>query len=271
MIWSTIWQKTIAYGQQLSTSLGNSFYFNGFDISNCGTIGLKASNHDDIEAEINTYQTPLWDWWGVLTWFVPNKPIGISVAVKADSEEELNDIIDLMKRKLIKREWTLKIKVNGEFRQCKASLTSIKFNRDYEIKEALANVNISFMSMEMLTSETPVAISEIWVTVNDIPFDVTNEWGRRNYAMYIVFWTVTDTDFVSITHKWFVLSVSEDITSNSILIIDWTTGKVTLNWDDNIDYDWPIMPLDEWSNSILVHINWTFTADITILYNTNYW
>ena len=60
-------------------------------------------------------------------------------------------------------------------RRCRASLTSIKFNRDYEIEDALQNVTITFISMENLVSETPVSISEVGVSVDTIPFDITNE------------------------------------------------------------------------------------------------
>ena len=195
MIWKMIWKFPIAYGQQLSNSVSGSFYFNDFNLSDCGTIGLNSSNHDDINATVDTYQAPQWDWGGVLSWFVPNKPISMEIAVKEDTEEALNSKIDLIKRKLAKREWVLKIRVNGKFRKCKASLTAIRFNRDWQIKEALANVTLTFLSMENLVSETPMSLSEVWVSSSIVPFryykrvrqvqlqNVRRLWSRYVYRL----------------------------------------------------------------------------------------
>lgn len=266
-----IWQFPIGYNQPFNLIREMSFAFNWFNLADCGTISLDSSNYDDVtDVDIETFTAPRNDWGGVLGRFVHRKTITVKLVIKKDSEAELNDMIDLIKRKLVKDDWVLRILVNNESRSCLASLSSLIFNRDFSLKNILADVVVTFEVMGSLMTDIPNYVTEIDVASPLVAFDITNESGRTDYKMYIVFKSASWTNLVLITMWGYLLEISHAIASDDILIIDWITASVTLNWS-SIDFDWPIVKLEEWSNPISVEINWTYNADITFLYKENKW
>jgi hypothetical protein len=266
-----IWQFPIAYTIPFVVDLSGSFVFNWLDLSDCWELAIDTSNYDDInQIDLDTYQSPRIDWGGVLWYYVRGKNINIKMVIKKNTEAELNDMIDYLKLKLFKKEWLLKIMINGTYRQVKANLVSLDFNRDFESKTILSNVNLSFKCMENFADENATYWTETGVNTPTLALDINNTWMRTDYQLYMIFWSwITNTDTITIEKDWYTMTISQTITDWWILIIDWINKQVLYNWNA-IDYDWPFVQLENWSNPILITINGTYTADITYLYFVNY-
>lgn len=270
MLWSTlVAEKELLFTTAKST-VGN-FIFNWLDLSDCWELSVDTSNYDDInQIDIETYNAPRTDGWWILWYFVRWKSINVKLVIIEDTEDELNDMIDYLKLKLFKQEWILKININNKYRTVKASLTSINFNRDFEKTTILANVEISFRAMENFQDEDPTSYTDTSVTSNDFYLDINNTWARTDWQLYMIFssaWVWTNN--IQIEQDWYTLEINKTINSWDILVIDWIEKQVLYNWVA-IDYDWPFVQLQNWSNQINIKINWTFVVDVTHLYYVNY-
>jgi hypothetical protein len=130
---------------------------------------------------------------------VRGKILNIKLIIIKDTEEELNDMIDAIKLKLFKKEGILKIKVNGSYREVKASLTNISFNRDFEKKTILSNVTISFTAMENFYQEEATYNTEVGVDTPTLSLDIDNTGARTDYSLYFIFGSViSGTDTITI-------------------------------------------------------------------------
>lgn len=255
----------------LQTTTVWDFVFDWFNLSDCGEIAIDTINYDDMNRiQIDTYDSPRTDGGWVLGYYVKGKNITAKIIMLKDTEADLNEAIDELKVRLFKKEGMLKIKVNGVYRQAKASVTDISFNRNFEVKTILSNVSISFVMMENFREELPTYNTDIWVTSNIVNFDIQNDGARCDYLFYIIFWSwLSWVNTITIEKEWYTLTISKTIANNDILIIDWVNKSVIHN-GIAIDYDWPFLQLDNGSNPIKMTINGTYTADITWLYNVNY-
>lgn len=269
MLSAPLLQNPLLYTTKIDVS--GSFIFNWLDLSDCWELSLDTSNHDDInQVDLDVYNAPRIDWGWVLGFFVRWKTLNLKMIIMEDTAEELNDMIDYLKLKLFKKEWILRIKVNDKYRQIKASLTNLNFNRDFEKPTILSNVQISFRAMENFHDEDTTYYTETWITTPTLAMDINNVWFRVDYQLYFIFGSgIVWTDTFVIEQDWYTLTVNQAVSDWDILIIDWIEKQVLYNWVP-IDYDWPFTQLENWSNPILININWTYVADITALYYRNY-
>lgn len=271
MPWYTIWWHPIAFSMIPAVDLSGNFIFDWFDLSDCGELSIDTANYDDMNRiALDTYDAPRIDGGGVLWYFVRGKILNIKLIVIKDNEQDLNDAIDNIKLKLFKKEGLLKIKINGKYREVKASLTSINFNRDFEKKNILSNVTISFTAMENFYEEEATYNTEVGVTSPTLWLDIDNTWARTDYSLYFIFgaWVV-GTNEITIQQDWYTLTINQTISDGDILVVDGVGKQVVYNGSP-IDYDWPFVQIDNGSNPILISINGTYIADITRLYNVNY-
>lgn len=270
MVWGNIWGNPIAYSLQSSVDLTWWLVFNWFTLSDCWELARDTSNYDDMnKIDIDTYEAPRIDWGWVLWYFVRWKSMNFKIVVMKNSEAELNTAIDDIKLKLFKKEWILKIKVNGVYRQVKANLTSLSFNRDFEKPTMLTDVNLSFLAMENFADENATYWTEVGVNTPTLSLDINNTWARTDYSLYFIFGAGTNTTEITIEKDWYTMTIQQAITPWDILIVDWINKQVLYN-NTPIDYDWPFVQIEYGSNPILVSINWTYIADITYIYYVNY-
>ena len=271
MPWQTIAQNPIAFSQVPAIDLSGSFLFDWFDLSDCWELSIDTANYDDMNRiSLDTYDAPRIDWGGVLWLFVRGKILNIKLIVIRDTEEELNETIDNIKLRLFKKEGILKIKINDKFREVKANLTNISFNRDFEKKTILSNVTISFTTMENFYEEEATYNTEVGVDSPTLSLDINNTGARTDYRLYFIFGTgISGTDEITIEKDGYTLTINQSIDDNWILVVDWVNKQVLYN-GTAIDYDWPFVQIENWSNPILISINGTYIADITRLYNVNY-
>jgi len=270
--WTSVWVLPVAGTVFKPASLSEwGIIFNWFNLLDCAEI-VAEGNYDDINSvQLDTYNAPRIDWGGVLGYYINGKAINFNLIIKKDTETELNQTIDDIKKKLAVQEWLLEININWEYRVGKANLTALDFNRNFENKTIQSNVNISFTLTNHLYASEWESYIELWVTSNSLALDVDN-WGttKCDFKVALVFGAGNSwVDTISIAKDWFTLSISESISDWDLLVIDWVEKQVTLNWSD-IDFDWPFRQLDVGSNPMTLNINGTVNVDMTILYNKNY-
>ena len=270
MVGNPIWSLPIAWSVQLAVDVTGGLIFNGFNLSDCWEFSRDTSNYDDMnKIDIDTYDAPRTDWGWVLGYYVRGKSMNFKIIIMKDTETELNDAIDDLKLKLFKKEWILKIKVNGVYRQVKASLTSLNFNRDFESSTILTDVSLSFISMDNLADVNATSATETSVNTPTLSLDINNTWARTDYSLYFIFWVWTTTTEITIEQDGYTLTIPQAINPWDILVVDWVNKQVLYN-GTAIDYDWPFVQIENGSNPVLISINWTYIADITYLYYVNY-
>jgi len=246
--------------------------FNGYVISDCSEIFAEEWNYDDVnEIDLETYNAPQIDWGGVLWYFTRWKTLEFKIIIKANSLVELNDKLDELKSKLVKREWDLEININSETRVYKASLTDLKVNRDFAQENIQSDIRIQFRAMndaysKIATSETQNNV--IW----NISLDIQNEGtAKADFKVYIIFgvgnvWVNT----ITLINNWYSFIVNQSINDGNIIQIDWQDRKVMYNLTE-IDYTWIFQQLQPWSNPMQLQFNWTtLSCTVTTIFNKNW-
>ena len=258
---------------EVSTTQDN-FVFNWYSLNNWTTKRVRVSNHDDIwEIELNLFNAPRTDWGWVLWHYYRRKDITISLSLSQTTAILLNDLIDDFKENTRETEWYLEITINSEVRRLKASISSLVFNRQYFNITFVQNVEIVFTTIEPFsyakTLENVTYYSITW----DLSEEITNNWTVKTETIsYFIFWTwIAALTSIIITSWDNTMTISETISDNDVLIIDWDQKTVTIDWVD-VDYTGTFIDLDVWANPILFDFaGWaTFSCDITIIHKKKY-
>jgi hypothetical protein len=269
------WESNIAKQMIAETSASwlvqtGWIIFNWFNLLDCWEI-VAEGNYDDINwVQIDTYKIPREDGNWLLWYYINGKQINFKLIIKEDTEEALNIKIDEVKKKLTKKDWELKIRVNGEYRTQKAYLSNMEFNRDWEKKTIQNNISFWFTLLDHFYSDAGTVVTEFNVTWNKA-FDLENK-GTAScfFKAVMIFWNSNAwVNMVRIDKDWYFLQTNTSISNWSVLIIDGVNKEVTLN-GNSIDYDWVFVEMQTWSNPLQISINWVHNVDITILYNEMY-
>jgi len=250
------------------------FVFNGYSMHKSdGSVRIRNSNHDDLwSIDLNTFDLPREDGGGVLWHYYRSKTIEFSVTLKSETSAWLNELIDDFKRNTRETEWRLEIKIDGIIRRATASITSLKFNRQYFNITFCTDINISFQTMDphrQLKDYTSITYNNKTATFQE---EITNNGSEDTYCKYyFIFNSGTSSLWsLAITIKWYILQVTWPFDTNDILIIDGENKTVTLNWVD-IDYTWIFQKLEVGSNPVyFTFTGWTVDVDVTNIYTKKY-
>ncbi len=269
---TSIAKQTIAWTQfKLTRDTRTGIIFNWFNLLDC-TEFVAEWNYDDINSvQLDTYNAPRVDWGWVLGYYINGKQVEFKLIMSADTEEKLNDNMDLLKKELAVEDWMLEISINWEYRRWEANLTALNFNRDFEKTTIQNNITLSFNMTNHLYAETSDAITEGAVTSSPLHMDIDNEWTTKCfYKVALIFWIGNvGVNTIRIDHDWFFIEINQTMSDWDILLIDWVNKEVLHN-TTNLDYDWVFTELNTDSNPMVVTINWTLNVDVTILFNKNY-
>jgi len=273
MLWETsIARQSIAWTQfKKKHSTKTGIIFNWFNLLDCSEF-VAEWNYDDINwVQLDTYNAPRVDGGWVLWYYINWKQIEFKLIIKKDTEEDLNDAIDLLKRELAVKDWILELKINWVYRRWEANLTGLQFNRDFEKKTILSSVTVSFNLTNHLYAEISDAYTEAWITWNNLALDIDNDWTTKCfYKLAFIFWSGNSwVDNIRVEHDWYFIEINKVLNDWDILLIDWVNKEVLFN-TTAIDYDWVFTELNTGSNPIQISINWTPNVDITTLFNKNY-
>jgi len=274
MIWNTISQFPIAWWINVLWWVNPSdILFNGINFLDCSQwVYIDETNWDDInQINLKTYNAPQTDWWGFLSNFIRGKTINMRLVIVADTLEWLNDKMWEIRKRLAVRNSILSYKVNGEFREAEVNLQNLTFNRDYKNDKVQGNVQATFRAMNFFHSSVADGYYEN-IQTNLSNFDIENEWEVWcDYSLHLIFapWN-SGIDNIKIHKDWYIMEINQVCNDWDVLVIDWIEKEIIYNNNPTIDYEWPFVPLNIWSNPMQLEINWTVNVDVTFVFNKNY-
>ena len=252
----------------------DDFVFNWYSLNDWTTKRVVSSNHDDIgNIDYKTFNAPRVDWGWVLWHYYRKKDIRLWISLSSTTADWLNTLIDDFKENTRKTEWYLEIIINDEIRRVKVSNTKLKFNRKYFNISFVQNVEIVFTTIEPHFYAKTEVSNSFYSVAADYTADIDNNWTiDTEIKFYLIFWwTVTALTSVAITIWNNTITIWETITALDVLIIDWQSKEVTLNWTA-VDYTgtFPVLDVD-WNTTLFVFSWWaTFTVDITEIHKKKY-
>lgn len=254
----------------LSETIQDDIIFNGFGLMN---DKFKVSFKDDQNLpviDLVDFANPVIDWGGILNRRYAEKIITFRGTIKWANNTELLELIDLFKLKTSKIEWFLDIKHGDKYRRTKATVVSSDVFPMEHYNIDWTNFKISFKTVDPFFYDVNSEVyTDTWIT-GDRYMEFTYNWtATANIITYIVFWTTVGTNEISLSLWDKKITLSENIPSNSIVIMDWI-NKVVKIGNDEVDYSGRFPSIENWSNQFLLEINGTMSCDVTIIYKNNY-
>ncbi len=258
----------------LGTSIQDDFVFDWIWLQS-NWIRIRNIDYDDIwNIDFETYNKPQIDWWWVLSSLYNEKTVRLSLSLSAETVEDLQILIDNLKRRTAKTEWLLEIKVNWIVRQCKATRTELKFNRKYYNITFLPDVVLEFTTVAP-HRENKQQDSISYTLTGDLAEDLYYTGTTKTFPIYnIILWWSGSASItgLTVTVLWISITITTPLTNNDVLIINSEKKFITLNWSE-LDYDWVFTPITYWNNIITFDFNSGATVNwgISILYNKKYY
>ena len=261
---STYW-----YSPLTIDSTQDSIVFDGFSLQNANIITSRIDYDNQGQVELNTFNFPKSDGWGVLSKYYRGRTITIECTIKSDISTTFNILLDTIKKKLRTTNGYLDIKVNGEIRRIKANLTKFDAGRQH-YNVTFTKAIIEFTAVEpFFYAKNKQSYKFLWVTGSQW-YEIVNEWSVESLPTFYIIGTAgSSVTSLSIIAYWKTLTVSTTISSGDILIISSEEKTVTKNGTE-IDYTWFFPIFSAWSNPFTLNTVWTTAIDITILQNKNY-
>lgn len=266
--WLLFWE----WGVPAETSI-EYFMFDGYALS-AWAYRVRTVDYDDLwTIDLQTFNSPMIDWGGVLSQLYRSKTVTFNMSITASTLHLLNDAIDWLKKYTMATEWRLEISVNWVVRRCKASRTSLEFNRKSYSLTFVSDVILTFVTLDPHWTEK-TATTSVETLTWDKTYTVDNTWTAPVFPItYINFdtWNASITS-VSLTLGGNTMTITEAFADWDILTIDWGNKRVKKN-NTLIDYDWVFEPLDPWENIVDVAFNWwaTVSAELTTSYFKTYY
>lgn len=258
---NSIWYDTASWANNIS--------FNGYWLQNDSIITSWEWFwlRDYSDRRIDVTDIPQWDWQIVNDVFFWGRTINISWYLKSDNKIELDSLIDEFKINLSKSNKLLKWKVNEEIRQIYASVDSLTF---WTKENIYIPFDITFISPNACWSKE-IQQSKLleWVSDFETISDVENLWFDSKPVFYIWFKSATNVDTITIKVDWIWCIINQSIAENDILVVNWQNWTVELN-GNKIDFEWVLPIFRNWFNNTIWTVNWTFEADVNIVYPYNY-
>lgn len=238
--------------------------FNNYWLQNSSIIteweGFWLRDYPD--RRINMVDSPQTNWQIYNDSFFWWRTINIQWVLKASNKEDLDDLIDDFKLKLSPANKWLKWKVRWETRKIKATLSDLTF---WTKENIYIRFNATFRSQNSFwvkNNQESILLENI--SDNTRTEDITNEY-QPTAPMFIIWmktWTVTAGTIKS-NGVWITLNTS--FTAGDILIVNGQNLTVTKN-GVAIDYEWVFPIFETWSNNLVMTATWTYTADLSIIY-----
>ena len=200
----------------------------------------------------------LWYYW---RW----KRIRLKINIRWDDATDFNNRLDEFRKSIFQSEVNLDIKVNWVVRRIKATCVSSPKVLDF-FNITFLNLEVEFETLEPYFYELSYQTSAFLNKTTDFNEEIFNNWTTwADILIYFLFKTwLTWVNDISVTIWSKTINITETIDDNDVLLINWETKEVLLNWSI-VDYNWEFPVLEVNSNIINFEINWTYDVDINVL------
>ena len=263
--------KTYASWNALPWIIWDRFIIGWYNIHN---LWLKTwifviDKYDWFKTSLRWFDFPNDDWKGYISNYFRWRSIKLKVLVRWENETEFNKKLDEVRKFVAKNQVYLEEKVNDSYRRIMVNIISCPIDKKY-YNVTFLEFTIEFTALEPFWYDRDnTTISFLSVTSN-LQEEITNEWTADIYPkINLGFTSASWTENVSVKIWDTEISINETIQNNDILIFDCLNKSVLLN-NTEIDYNWTFPKMEVWTNIINFTIDWTFEADINILYKKTY-
>jgi len=223
---------------------------------------LKRNDYDIAEAHGE----------GLYSYYFKNKKITIQGKLAWETVTELEENMTALKAALALHGQTLKYqRIDGKLLETTASVTNLKFDRKA--------YHLTFVPVEI--EFTTIDPFFYWTVLNQVNF----EWRVANFTWNVPYTTgsfnafplilltfvgATSVTSVEITLNGTQITINENISPSDTILINCKTRDISINSIPGVDYEGTFPELSIGTNPIVVDIDWTWEADIYVLWNNTY-
>lgn len=234
--------------------------------------------YNDRKYENNFYSNQFIDWQRLISHLVKEKRLSIDFALRSDTNENLQLVIDDFKSKTAWHNTNgiipFTINVSWETRVLQVITDEIRFNTDW-LHTTIQTGTITVVAIDPPRFYSYDARTKYYQNISaNFTGQINNNWNSKTYPVYIfVFNTASWVTETSREVLWYKITINESITDWDILIISsdiyWLIKDPDVYLNDNpIDYTWQLTtPILPWSNTIKFECDWSYDVDITIIYH----
>lgn len=254
--------------------------FDWLNLTDCTDIALIENDNSLDLANVNfkSYFSPRNDWGGVLQHNITDRNLEITLWVQWDTQVEYEQRLDLIKEKLTTTEWLLIYSIGWEFRQTKASITSMVERQDTKKELNRGVFDISFTCLTDWESFETVSQSYYNIT-SDLQIDLPNLWSKDvNPDIFFIFNNATSQNNITITTWWFTYTIPQSVSAGDVIVCYGTNDdkireqNAVYNDTNIITTQWRYPILDKWSTNIIdIAFDGTVDVSITFVYRKKYY
>ena len=241
-----------------------------------GTGIISWTWEHSISADLEDYVAQLVDWGGIINKKYGNKRISFNLYIEWEDYDDLILRIDTLKAQTQKVEGNLYIKVRGKWRVYTATISDVIVPSLKASHNFIEWVQITFLVTSGVWKEkdlTSEVIQVTWVSEKIIPNKGTYEAFPLISISCANTWNSITGININIRRLWevwgFDIYINETITNNDLIIFDYRTKMVTLNWNE-IQFFNPMTPLPVGNNVVAITPTGTANFTATISYNKTY-
>lgn len=272
-------ENVINFDTPLLWAVQGNVEFNNFDLTSlCNNKTwylIKTWNEfDRTNIDLWAYVSSLIDWWWVFSKKYWNQTITFSLFIQWENENDLIDKIDLLKWAIQWVEWNLDLRVKDQIRTYKATCSWVSvpnFRWDF-----VDDVVVSFLITSWVWQVKQRTERLVANQTDDFEAIISNNGTYEAFPIiYFITKNWTDLSEIEIITKnvwettWNPLIITETITDTNIIIVDYQTKVITINWVE-VPYTWFMTPLNPWLNALEFNFTWTLELDTYILYNKRF-
>lgn len=260
--WSPV-NNTIVSLLDIQTSDG--YFFDSFNLNDGMSLCTRKVDSDDLQnIRLSKYELAYNNGDGFISRFYRGRTVRFIGTARANTPEEFETLLDTIKQKLSKKEAWLKVR-NKKIR---ATNTSIKYNRDF-YNITFSPIEIFFETCDPFWTAWADYYSETGVTgsfAGEVSYTGTAPSSPR---FFLVFSSGSNVSNVVLTFWGLSLTVPWSFVSGDVLLIDAEKKEVKKNSTD-IDFTGVFPEFSELSNPFTFAFTGAISADMTLIYNTNY-
>ena len=207
-------EHPLGYSPAITTESTGDIVFNGYSLSNSGTIICTYIDYDDQgQIDLNTFNFPRDDGGGVLTKYYRGRDIKLRITLIESTATAFNTLLDNFKTAIRGTEGNLDIRINDEVRRIKATLTSCVFKKEH-YNVTFVNAELTFRSVEPFFYSTTSQTSTFEGKTVTFDEEITNTGSAESDPQfYFIFGTGTATTNVAITAFSRTISVTNTFAS----------------------------------------------------------
>lgn len=244
--------------------------------STTGVIIQTMNAHDLSNIDLTSFVSSLSDWGGVINKKYSNKNISMTLFIQWTSNSDLIARIDELKNNLQDVEWNFDILIDWIVRRYTATVTSMMFPSFKKYDD-----HVQWIEVELLIT-SPHWMNPIYAQT--YAQGMTADFSKvvinmGTYQVYPVIQVITNPSStlsaIGITHKrvWetsgYLVSITEAISPNSVVIFDYVNKKVTIN-DVEVNFSGIMMPMETWQSVFDFDFTWTINVNAYVLHNPTY-